>query len=282
VRVTTDGRWSTAAGGEADRPLGDGGPATAARLRRATTVAALPDGGFLVADDFDYRVRRVFPDGVIRTVAGTGRYEGPLGDGGPALDARLRFPAMMAVQPDGGFLIVDEFRVRRVTPDGTITTLAGTGRSGFSGDGGPATRARIEPDALALQSDGGVLIAGQQRVRRVDRDGTITTVAGNGRRRASGDGGPAVRAGLVHVTGLHALPDGSFLVADSGAARIRRVDAAGSPSSTSGRRDTSSARGWPRSPWAATVSSTNARIAAHAAANACIAHIRAISAEPRF
>jgi hypothetical protein len=78
VRVTTAGRWSTAAGGDDNRPLGDGGPATAARLRRVTAVAALPDGGFLVADDFDCRVRRVFPDGVIRTVAGTGRYEGRL------------------------------------------------------------------------------------------------------------------------------------------------------------------------------------------------------------
>lgn len=235
VRVTTTGRWSTAAGGDDNRPLGDGGPATAARLRRATAVVALADGGFLIADDFDERVRRVFPDGVIRTVAGSGQDEGPLGDGGPAANARLSLPHALAVQPDGGFLIGDDYRVRRVAPDGTINTLAGTGRAGFSGDGGPATRARIEPEALAVQPDGGVLIGGGPRVRRVATDGTITTVAGNGRDKGPlGDGGPAVRARLVRVTGLHALADGSFLLADPGSTlappggtRVRRVDAAG-------------------------------------------------------
>src|SRR5262249_1654898 len=120
--------------------LGDGGPATAAQLNAPVGVAATPDGGFLVTTPGNQRVRRVSPDGPITTVAGANGSGGFSGDGGPATAAQLNGPIGVAATADGGFLIGDSVnaRVRRVSADGTITTAAGTGTEGFSGDGGPA------------------------------------------------------------------------------------------------------------------------------------------------
>ncbi|HEY2947303.1 MAG TPA: hypothetical protein VGJ53_02705, partial [Micromonosporaceae bacterium] len=149
---------------------GDGGPATAAALNDPSGVAVMPAGGYLIADAGNDRVRRVFPDGTINTVAGTGTY-GFSGDGGPATAAALQAPIGVTVMPDGGFLIADAAaaRVRRVSPTGIITTVAGTGTRGISGDGGPATAAQIyDPQGVAAMPDGGFLIAdGDYVVRRV-------------------------------------------------------------------------------------------------------------------
>lgn len=119
--------------------------------------------------------------------------------------------------------------MREVSPDGVISTVAGTGRDGFSGDGGPATAARIcGPAAVAVLPDGGFIVAdaGNRRVREVRADGTISTVAGGGTTtlaRGIGDGGPASAAVLIDPLGVAALPDGGFVVADVGLARIRSV-----------------------------------------------------------
>jgi glucose/arabinose dehydrogenase len=205
---------------------GDGGPATAAALNEPLGVAAMPDGGYLISDAGNDRVRRVFPDGIIRTVAGTGMY-GSSGDGGPATAADFQDPLGVAVLPDGGFLIADAGagRVRRVFPDGTITTVAGNGTRGFSGDGGPATAAEIyDPNGLAVLPDGGFLIAdGDYVVRRVWPTGIITTVAGTGVPGSSGDGGPATAAQLDNPYSVVVMPDGGFLIADTGNRRVRRV-----------------------------------------------------------
>ncbi len=125
--------------------------------------------------------------GYIATVAGTGAELGT-GDGGPAKAARMIHPNAVAMLPDGSFLISDYFnhRIRRVSTDGTITTVAGTGTYGFSGDGGPATAAQLNGVSdIAALPDGSFLIAdsGNSRVRRVSTDGTITTVAGTGSRK---------------------------------------------------------------------------------------------------
>ena len=127
---------------------GDGGPATSATLRQPTAVAWLADGSVLVADYANHRIRRISPSGQITTVAGTGT-AGYTGDGGPATSARLNWPLDVEPTADGGFLIADlgNKRVRRVSPAGIITTVAGTGADGTSGDGGPATSARLScPD----------------------------------------------------------------------------------------------------------------------------------------
>src|SRR3954453_2032681 len=215
---------------------GDAGAATAAQLNAPFGVAATPDGGFLIADTSDNRVRRVAPDGTIATVAGTGP-AGFSGDGGPAPAAQLNFPAGVVADGDG-FLIADanNQRVRLVMPDGTITTVAGTGTAGFSGDGGPATAAKLAgPKGVALSGDGGFLIAdtSNQKVRRVAPDGTIATAAGT-TQGLSGDGGPATAAQLNFPTGLAATADGGFLIADSNNNRVRRVAPGGTITTAAG------------------------------------------------
>ncbi len=230
-RVSPEGTISTVAGNGTEGFSGDGGPATAAQLDLPVAVAATRDGGFLIADYLNNRIRRVSPAGTITTVAGTGA-EGFSGDGGPATSARLGFPNSVSATADGGFLIADfvNNRVRRVSPDGTITTIAGTGGWGFSGDGGPATQAQLNSVAEAVETaDGGLLIVdtGNNRVRRVSPDGTITTVAGIGGFPGSfsGDGGLATLAGLNAPGGVALTASGGFLIADSNNNRVRFVDA---------------------------------------------------------
>jgi hypothetical protein len=197
IRLGTDGRWATVAGDVDAEELGDGGPALGARLESPVGVALMPGGGFLVSEQDGERVRRVGPDGLISTAA----------DG-------VTWAGALAVLPDGGFVVAEYARVRRVAPDGSVSTLAGTGRRGFSGDGGPATAARIASDSIAVTADGSVLIGGGRRVRRVGPNGVIDTVAGSGQRATSGDGGPAVRAGIASVDGVAVMPDGGVLIAD--------------------------------------------------------------------
>jgi hypothetical protein len=144
---------------------GDGAPATAAELGHPTGVAVTADGGFLIADALNNRIRRVSPRGTIATVAGSGGgfpNGGFAGDGGPATAAQFEQPTGVAVTAGGGFLIADSGnrRIRRVSPGGTITTVAGTGAEGSSGDGGAATAARLGfPFQVAATPDGGFVIA---------------------------------------------------------------------------------------------------------------------------
>jgi hypothetical protein len=210
---------------------GDGGPAAAAEINHPRGLALAPDGGFVFADAFGETVRRVWPDGTITTIAGTG-YAGFSGDGEPASATDLYLPHGVAFTSTGALLIADTLnqRIREIAPDGTMTTVAGTGVPGFSGDGGPATEAQIfAPRGIAALPGGGFLIpdSDNHRIRRVSADGTITTVAGDGVRGFSGDGGPATEAELNEPFGVAPTADGGFLVADAGDNRIRRVDADG-------------------------------------------------------
>jgi PKD repeat protein len=158
---------------------GDGGPAIAASLDLTNCSSGLavgPDGSLYISDSSNSRVRRVGPDGVITTFAGTGTF-GSGGDGGPAIKASLGSPTGLALGSDGSLYIADsaeEPRVRRVGPNGVITTFAGTGTFGFGGDGGPATAAALNsPTGLALGPDGALYIMDSLnfRVRRVGSDG---------------------------------------------------------------------------------------------------------------
>jgi len=214
---------------------GDGGPAVQALLNHPRGMAALPGGGFLIADAFADVVRRVGPDGIISTVAGTGT-RGYGGDDGPATRAQLALPHAVAVIPGGGFLIADALnrRIRRVGADGVITTVAGTGVKGFSGDGGPATQAQIaDPRGMAAFADGSFLIADTDnaRVRFVSTAGVISTVAGNGlfsgtapaMKGACQATGSAV-AGQMRPYGVEPVPgSAAFLVTDYGDNCVRRV-----------------------------------------------------------
>ena len=176
--ATADDTLTTVAGTGTNGYSGDGGPATAARLNNPRGVAALPDGGFLVADSLNNRIRRVSAAGVITTVAGTGT-AGSGGDGGAATAAQLNTPRDVAAAPGGGYVIADSAanKVRWVGADGGISTIVGTGVLGASGDGGPATAARIaEPFGVDVSPAGDLYVSGagllatastNYRVRRV-------------------------------------------------------------------------------------------------------------------
>jgi hypothetical protein len=223
----------TVAGTGVAGAAGDGGPATSAQLSAPAGVAVDAAGDFFVADYGNHRVRKVDASGVITTVAGTG-VAGSKGDGGPATSARLDTPTDVVVDGTGNVFIADfgNHKVRKVSPSGTISTVAGTGVAGSSGDGGQATAAKLtSPAGLDLDPAGSLLIAdyGANRVRKVDASGVITTVAGTGvagATGATGDGGPAVGAAL-NAPGDVVGHAGSVYVADSHSNRVRKVDSSG-------------------------------------------------------
>ena len=237
-RVSPNGHMTTVAGTNTTGYSGDGGQATSARLNMPTDVEPTPDGGFLIADYGNRRVRRVSPAGVITTVAGTG-VSGTSGDGGPATSAQLGAPTGVAVTADGGFLIADAaaHRIRRVSPGGTITSVAGTGAAGGTGDGGPATAARLNaPVSVAPLAGGGFLVAEYEghRVRRVSAAGVITRVAGTGTAGFSGDGEAATAARLNRPVHVSPTSDGGFLIGDSLNNRVRKVSADGTIATVAG------------------------------------------------
>jgi hypothetical protein len=232
-KISPSGTITTVAGSGDEGFSGDGGPATAAKLDLPVDVAASRDGGFLIADYSNNRIRRVSPNGTITTVAGTGA-EGFTGDGGPATAARMGYPDGVSATADGGFLISDYLynRVRRVSPGGTITTVAGSGgiaQGGFAGDGGPATGAKLNSISDAVETpDGGLLIVdtGNNRIRRVSPTGTISTLTGVGDWLGgfSGDGGLATLARLNAPGGVAVTAGGDVLIADTNNNRVRLVD----------------------------------------------------------
>ncbi|WP_156338942.1 RHS repeat-associated core domain-containing protein [Chondromyces crocatus] len=211
--------------------LGDGGPAVSAPLDTVSGVAVGPDGSVYLSSTGQARIRRVDPEGVIWAVAGTG-VSGGAGDGGPALQAQVQAPRGLALGADGSLYVAEQggHRVRKIAVDGTITTVAGDGTAGVSGDGGPATQAQLRnPFSVAVTDDGTLFIADTQnhRIRRVGMDGTITTVAGTGTAGFSGDGGLATAARLGSPRGVVVARDGGLFVVDHDNHRIRQVDRRG-------------------------------------------------------
>jgi sugar lactone lactonase YvrE len=223
IRKVSGGTITTVAGNGRCCFSGDGGSPTSASLNQPQGTAADSAGNLYIADYGNSRVRKV-SGGTITTVAGGGK--GPLGDGGPATSATLGSPVGVAVDSAGNLYIADSWsnRIRKVSA-GTITTVAGNGIGGFSGDGGPATSASLDgPYGAAVDAAGNVYIADWQnnRIRKVS-GGTITTVAGNGNQGFSGDGGPATSASLNQPQGVAVDSVGNLYIADSGNERIRKV-----------------------------------------------------------
>jgi hypothetical protein len=266
-KVTPDGTITTLAGDGTYGYSGDGGPATAAQLQWPTGVGVDAAGDVYIADSDANALRRVTPGGAITTVAVgsgwsvavdaagnaytavpsgnvvfriapdgkttvvAGVYEaGYSGDGGPATSAQLNNPWGVALDAAGSIYIADagNHRVRKVAVDGTISTIAGDGTSGSSGDVGPALSARFDPQSVAVDAAGNVYIVDMDnvRLRRVAADGTITTAAGGGN-GDSGDGGPATNARLSNPWGLALDGAGNLYIADSYNNRVRKVAADG-------------------------------------------------------
>ncbi len=208
---------------------GDGRPATASALVRPLAVAVGPGGEIYIAEG--NRIREVTRDGRISTFAGTGT-AGYGGDGGAAAQAQLNMPQGLVVDSSGNVYIADTLnnRVRRVDADGTIITVAGSGDSGYAGDGKPGAGARLNlPTGLAIGFSDTLFIAdtGNNVIRQLEGDGVIETVVGTGEAGYRGDPGPALSAVLHAPSGLAFDDEGNLYIADTLNQRIRRVDVNG-------------------------------------------------------
>ena len=229
-KVDTSGTMTTIAGDGTSGFGGDGGPATAAQLRVPLDVAVDSTGNVYIADAANARIRKVDTSGMISTIAGDGG-SGFGGDGGPAIAAQLGNPAGVALDNLGNVYVADSAtdRIRKIDTAGTISTIAGDGTFNFSGDGGPATAARLgTPLDVALDSAGSLYIADIRtgRVRKVDTSGKITTIAGGGTTDFGSDGGPATDAHLNALSSVTLDGANNIYVAER-LSRIRKVDTLG-------------------------------------------------------
>ncbi|MEW6735800.1 MAG: IPT/TIG domain-containing protein [Acidobacteriota bacterium] len=223
---------NTIAGNGARGFAGDNALAISASFTFPSGVATDSAGNLIIADTGNHRIRRVDANtGIVTTVAGNG-IRGFSGDGGPAVNANLIFPSELAVDKQtGNIFIADIFnsRIRRIdVKTGIIDTVVGNGRSAFSGDGGPATSAGIDPAGIVLDPNGNLFIADfvNNRIRRVDaHTGIITTVVGNGETGSGGDGGAAINASLNQPFLVALDSGGNLFCVDSSSNRVRRVDA---------------------------------------------------------
>jgi len=230
-RVDGTGTIETIAGTGRFGWQGDGGPAVSATLTAMSGVATDQSGNLYIADTWADRIRRIDSHGTISTVVGTGE-EGRSGDGGPAIEARLNRPRGVAIDDSGNIYIADteNHLVRRVDASGTISTLAGTGDAGYSGDGGAASDAQLdEPHAVAIDPAGNVFIADTRNrtIRKVDAAGIITTVVGTGPRGRGGVSGIGTEVRMSRPRALAIGRFGSVYIADEWANRILRLDTAG-------------------------------------------------------
>ncbi len=204
-RIGTDGIITTiagsgAAGVDQGSYSGDGGPATSATLQEPSGIAFDAVGNLYIGDRDNDRIRKIDLHGVITTIAGDGKIGAPV-DGGPAVSAHLAKPRGLIVDADGNILFAESWnhRIRKIDAAGTISTIAGNGHNGYSGDGGPAASATImNPMSIAIDHDGNLVFGDTEAnvIRRIDRDGTITTIAGTGGDGPTGSGGPALDAAL--------------------------------------------------------------------------------------
>jgi sugar lactone lactonase YvrE len=227
VAIAATPTVTTVAGGY----LGDGKPATSGSFVLPVAVARDAKGNIYVSDGYNCRIRRISSAGVISTYAGTGIC-GYSGDGGPAISAMLSYSYGAAFDRHGNLLVADtgNNRVRKITPLGTITTIAGNGTYGYSGDGGDPLQASLAgPSAVCGDLTGNIYIAdsGNYVIRMVDTSGIIHTVAGNHTYGFSGDGGPATSAQMTFAESVVADSSGNFYIADTGNKRVRKVDSTG-------------------------------------------------------
>lgn len=230
----TSGTVTTVAGSGQKGFAGDGGPATKAQLREPNDCCLDGRGGLLIADVADWRIRRLdLKTGILTTFAGTGRAKGKptrgqLGDGGPATAAVIVGARAVCVDGRGNTYICERegHAIRKVDARGIITTVAGTGARGYTGDGGDARAATFNgPKAIRCDHDGNVFVVDTENhaIRRLDaRTNVVTTVAG-GRKGSGGDGGPATAAGLDRPHGCVVDTAGRIYIADSNNHRVRRV-----------------------------------------------------------
>lgn len=237
IRKIAAGTVSTIAGNSGGLVPLDGLDATAARFSGPTGIAVDTAGAVYLAegsigsgsglDGGAFKIWKINPNGKLATLAGTG-LRSFSGDAGPASVAQFDSPSGIALDSKGNLYIADtnNNRIRRIAPDGTVTTVAGNALAGFSGESGPATLAQLNhPSGVAVDADGNLYIAdtGNNRIRKVYANGIIGTLAGNGNTAYFGDGGSSLTAALNRPQGVAVAPTGEVYVADTGNHRVRKV-----------------------------------------------------------
>jgi len=236
-KISPSGIITTIAGTGTPGYSGDGGPATSAQLNAPFGIAVDGAGDIIFADRNNYVIRKITPAGIISTIAGTGML-GYSGDGGPATLAGLEAPEGLVIDPLGNIYFHDDnnltnySRIRKIDTAGIITTFAGNGTMGSSGDGGPATLAMVADIHAMAICGGNLYLGGGALIRVVDSCGLINTIAGNGTISATGDGGPASSSTVEFPSGLAFDSAGDLYLSDLGAARIRKIAPDCSPTPT--------------------------------------------------
>jgi len=230
---------TTVAGGNNAGFSGDGSPARTAQLNGPSCVAVDSKGRLYIADCRNNRVRRVRADGTIETVMGTGAEELSPAEARPALETNLSSPYGLTVDSADNLYVISRKHsvVYKVTPDGIAHRIAGTGVAGFSGDGGPAVNAQVAGGNHLLVNSAGEVILGDtsnQRIRKIDTAGIITTIAGTGAAGFAGDGGPAASAQFNGISALAFDAAGSLYIADFDNHRIRKIAPDGTITSIAG------------------------------------------------
>ena len=226
-RIAVNGVITTVAGTGVAGFSGDGGQATAAMLSGPQAVLVDAAGNLIIADTQNRRIRMVNTSGTISTIAGTG-VQGFSGDGGPAIQAMVWQAVDLAIDTNGSIYFADSSaqRVRKIATTGIITSVAGNGTAGYSGDNAQATLAMLNfPLSIAIDGSNNLYIADADnfRIRMVNSNGNITTVAGNGSESFAGDSGPALSAMLNYPSGVRIGLPGTFYIADSSNNRVRMV-----------------------------------------------------------
>ena len=229
-KLSPNGTITTIAGNGIAGFSGDGVPALESSLNFPAGLA-FDKGNLYVADRNNHRIRKIDLKGIISTVAGTGIPE-CCNDNGLAVEAHLHFPSDIDVDTEGNLYISDRSnnRIRKVNPDGIITTIAGLGKPGYGGDFGPADKALLKyPFGISHDNKGNFYIAdrGNNRVRKIDQRGIITTIAGDGTHSFGGDYGPANQSSLAFPTDVIVDSLGTVYIADRNNNRVRKIDRLG-------------------------------------------------------
>ena len=235
-KIDPTGTIRTIAGTGERGYAGDGGPAIDAQLASPNGLLVDAEGNVYISDSGNYRIRKVDSSGMIETIAGTGE-PGNFGNGGPAVEARLRFPRNLAMDSSGNLFIADtgNHTVRRISGSGMIEPFAGSGEPIDKRDGGPASLAQFHyPSDIAADAAGNVYVLDANQIRRIDPNGTITTIAGTGENGYSGDGGPAIAAKLRNPSELALDAAGNLYLAERFGNRVRKIDVAGTITTIAG------------------------------------------------
>jgi sugar lactone lactonase YvrE len=230
-KISTAGVITRVAGTGVAGYNGDGILATTAQVNQPFDVIVGADGSVYFGECGGHRIRKVSPAGIISTIAGNG-VAGFSGDGGLATAARVSGPGGLCFDHDGNLYIADggNHRIRKISAAGIITTIAGNGLPGYSGDGVAATATKLYyAGYLCMDPAGNLYVSdnGNHRIRKIDPSGIITTVAGNGVGTYAGDGGPATAASIYFPAGINMDASGNLYIADYSNHRVRKVAPSG-------------------------------------------------------